>query len=442
MNSKEIAPDFCYQSLISRFRKCRLQTEQLCQPLEVEDYGLQAVAETSPVKWHLAHTSWFFETFILEKYEANFTSFDKNFSYLFNSYYNGVGKPFLRSKRGLLSRPTVKAVFEYRRAISERIEKLFQGLADSSPKALYLLELGINHEQQHQELLLTDLLYNWYQNPLYPAYKKPALQEPIMANLNSNLSEPAKLEWVTQKGGLVTIGKADDGSFAFDNEYPRHQVFIKDFLVADRLVTNREYLAFIDDKGYQRPEFWLSDGWAKIQEKRWQAPLYWSQGQQGNWFHYGYYGLQPLDLASPVSNISAYEADAFARWAQSRLMTEAEWELIAAQQEVQGNFIESDALKPLAAGANQISANRGDLAVQQLYGDLWEWIASSYSPYPGFKAAAGAVGEYNGKFMCNQLVLRGGSCVTSCDHMRSSYRNFFYPEARWQFSGIRLAKDL
>ncbi len=428
-----MAPDFYWQNLVSRFIKCRQQTEALCQNLEIEDYGLQAVAETSPVKWHLAHSSWFFETFILEKFDSTFKAYHPSFNYLFNSYYNGIGEQFSRANRGLLSRPTVKEVFAYRQAISEKIASLFQKLMDSSQEALFLLELGINHEQQHQELLLTDLLYNWHQNPLLPAYRSAKVDKTSAKRPQENLHS-CKLSWIEQQGGLVDIGhNAETGGFAFDNESPRHQVWLEDFQVANRLVTNQDYLDFIHDAGYQRPELWLSDGWAKKQERNWQSPLYWRQ-QDKAWYRYGFYGLESLDLQAPVSNISAYEADAYARWAKARLLIEAEWELVASQQRIEGNFIESNKFAPLAATN---SPN-----IQQLYGDVWEWTASSYAPYPGFKAATGAVGEYNGKFMCNQLVLRGGSCVTSRDHMRSSYRNFFYPQARWQFSGIRLAKDL
>ncbi len=410
-------------TLIEKFLLVRQSSEDFCKPLEIEDYGLQAIAETSPAKWHLAHTSWFFETFILKSYEKGFKHFNNKFSYLFNSYYNGIGEQFLRSKRGLLSRPTVKEVFQYRNNVTQRIIDVLNNGDVAQTELCDLIILGINHEQQHQELFFTDLLFNWFQNPLLPTYQNRTLQKTLINTKKSS--------WIEQSEGLVEIGNDFDGSmFIFDNESPRHQCFLKPFEIQNRLVTNREYLEFIHEKGYNRPEFWLSDGWSTIKQQSWKAPLYWKHEGE-TWYQYGLNGLRQLDLEAPVSHISAYEADAFARWAGARLPTEAEWEIVANKRTAEhGNFVETNNLVPVAAEN------------EQFYGDVWEWTSSAYSPYPGFKPPKGAVGEYNGKFMCNQLVLRGGSCVTSKHHIRSSYRNFFYPEARWQFSGLRLVRDL
>ncbi len=423
MNSREQFSDTKSQKSIEHFLHTRKQSEAFCQPLEVEDYGLQAIAETSPAKWHLAHTSWFFETFILKPYEKGFKHFQSKYEYLFNSYYNGVGEQFLRSNRGLLSRPTVKEVYQYRENITQRIAQLLNTKSNDSSRIQELLILGINHEQQHQELFFTDLLFNWYQNPLLPVYQKPK-QTAVNADFKDT-------HWLSQKGGLTTIGANDvSNEFIFDNESPQHQCFLNAFEIQNRLVTNQEFLEFIQDSGYKRPEFWLSDGWAAVQQHQWQAPLYW-QNKGNRWYQYGLNGLNELEMAAPVCHISAYEADAYARWYGARLPTEAEWESVAQHKTLkQANFVESMNLAPLASES------------EQFFGDVWEWTSSAYSPYPGFKAPEGAVGEYNGKFMCNQLVLKGGSCVTSHSHIRSSYRNFFYPEARWQFSGLRLARDL
>lgn len=414
--------------LATRFNKVRQQTLNFCQPLTVEDHGLQAIAETSPPKWHLAHTTWFFETFILKAFVKNFQCVDSQYEVLFNSYYNGIGAQHPRHQRGLLSRPSVQAIHHYRRIVDEQITDLLQ--QEDHPhydEIITRVELGLHHEQQHQELLFTDLKYSWFQNPLYPVYcDAPTLEE-------SGSSFP--LKWMDYEGGLVTAGHQGE-NFCFDNELPRHDTVLTPFSLSNRLINNGEYLAFIEDGAYQEPQWWLADGWAEASREQWQSPLYWLQ-QDGQWFEYTLHGLLPLNLQSPVVHVSAYEADAFARWYGARLVTEYELETALNRlctkdsKTVSGQFVDNGEFHP-AAPIN------GD---PQLFGTAWEWTSSAYGPYPGFKTAAGAIGEYNGKFMCNQLVLRGGSCVTRRDHIRPSYRNFFYPPDRWQFSGIRLGKS-
>ncbi|GAA0197350.1 ergothioneine biosynthesis protein EgtB [Kangiella japonica] len=422
------------RSLGERFLTVRQVTEALCEPLGVEDLNLQAVAETSPGKWHLAHTSWFFETFILKSFEENFTPFNSQYEYLFNSYYNTIGEQFSRANRHLLSRPTVSEIYRYRQDITQRMIALIKN-NNQLDKIAPLVVLGINHEQQHQELLLTDIKYNLYQNPLLPAYLP--LSETLERKRPDKLTAKQTLNWITFDKGLVAIGKElGDGvsaDFVFDNESPRHQCFIPTFELSDRLITNGEYIEFIEAGGYDEPNYWLSDGWSMKNEAAWQAPLYWYH-QDGCWYQYTLTGNIKVDPNEPVSHISYYEADAFATWAGARLPTEQEWELAAKEQPVSGNLLSSKTFRPVAATEKK--------ALKQLFGDVWEWTSSSYSPYPGYSPLAGAVGEYNGKFMANQFVLRGGSCVTSDDHIRATYRNFFYPEARWQFSGLRLARSL
>ncbi|PXF62933.1 ergothioneine biosynthesis protein EgtB [Kangiella spongicola] len=422
------------RSLIERFKTVREVTEALCEPLEVEDLNLQAVAETSPAKWHLAHTSWFFETFILKSFEENFVPFNPQFEYLFNSYYNAIGEQFLRPNRHLLSRPTVSEIYDYRKNVTERIVTLIEKQSQLN-KIAPLVTLGINHEQQHQELLLTDIKYNLYQNPLLPVYLP--LSETLDGKQSVKSSPKNSINWVSFDESLVEIGKelgdGVNGEFGFDNESPKHQCFVAAFEISERLITNGEYLEFIEAGGYDEPKYWLSDGWAKKTDAAWQAPLYWYQ-KDGYWYQYSLTGNCKLDPNEPVSHISYYEADAFATWAGARLPTEQEWELVAKGQPVSGNLLASKNYRPTPTAEQKM--------VKQLYGDLWEWTSSSYSPYPGYSPLAGAVGEYNGKFMANQYVLRGGSCVTSDDHIRATYRNFFYPEARWQFSGLRLARSL
>ena len=410
------------RDLAERFERVRAASLQLCEALEIEDYGVQPMDDASPPKWHLAHTTWFFETFVLKEYVNDFVAFDDAFEYLFNSYYNGVGKPFDRPRRGHLSRPTVATVMDYRAAIDRQVlDGLAQGLFDSLAQAR--IELGLHHEQQHQELLLTDIKYNFGNNPLYPAYGGGPTQQ-------SGSSQ--SMAFVEQPGGIVTIGSS--GGFAFDNEYPRHEVLLQPFAMGNRLVRNDEYLEFINDGGYARPELWLSEGWSIVQAQQWQAPLYWTH-RDGDWFEYRLDGLHPLQHDLPVVHVSAHEAFAYASWTGARLPTEFEWEAVAQEMTIQGSFVNAGTFHPCA------DANTAHV-VRQLFGEVWQWTSSSYSPYPGYQPLPGTLGEYNGKFMSSQLVLRGGSVATPVEHLRTSYRNFFYPADRWQFSGIRLAANV
>lgn len=404
--------------LTERFAAVRADSLRFCAPLEPEDYGLQAMADTSPPKWHLAHTTWFFETFVLRPYLEGYRAFNPAFEVLFNSYYNGIGEQFPRPQRGLLSRPLLQEVLDYRRHVDAGVEQLLAVDHPQVETVRGLVELGTHHEQQHQELFFTDIKYSLSRNPLCPAYTDGG---------ETPGSALRPMGWLEHPGGVTAIGHSSDG-FCFDNEQPAHDVLLQPFALADRLVTNGEYLAFMEDGGYRRPELWLSDGWATVCERDWRAPLYWRESGDG-WREYSLYGLIPLDPARPVSHVSGYEADAYARWADARLPTEFEWEALAADVPVDGQFVDSHRLHPEPA----VGSDR------QLYGCLWEWTSSAYAPYPGYRPASGAVGEYNGKFMANQLVLRGGSCVTSRSQLRPTYRNFFYPPDRWQFTGIRMA---
>lgn len=408
-------------TLAHRFAAVRAGTERLAAPLSAEDQNLQSMPDASPAKWHRAHTTWFFETFLL-KQESTYREFDPVYGYLFNSYYEAVGPRHPRSARGLLSRPSVEEIGHYRKHVDDAMEEFLARRGEESAIAA-LTELGIHHEQQHQELLLTDILHAFAQNPLRPAYKKG---EPAAAR------EAIALDFIRFDGGEVEIGH-DGKGFAFDNESPRHRVILRPFAIANRCVTNGEWFEFIEAGGYRDPKLWLADGWAVCIEKSWQAPLYW-ETREGTWQRMSLAGLVPLDPAVPVAHVSYYEADAFARWRGARLPTEFEWEHAGRHCGLSANLRDEDYLRPRAA-----RAARGVLA--QMYGDVWEWTGSPYAPYPGFSAPEGAVGEYNGKFMVNQMVLRGGSCVTPADHIRASYRNFFYPHQRWQFSGLRLAED-
>ncbi|MEL0083534.1 MAG: ergothioneine biosynthesis protein EgtB, partial [Gammaproteobacteria bacterium] len=393
----------------------------------VEDMGLQAMEDASPPKWHLAHTTWFFETFILEQFEPGFKPHNPLYRHLFNSYYETVGTFHPRPQRGLLSRPSVAEILDYRADVEQRLDSLVQHCDEPTWQAMEpLILLGTHHEQQHQELLFTDTLYNFSTHPAAPAYR----DSPVPLSTLPTGGKP--LTFTAFEGGLQQIG-SDQTGFSFDNESPRHATYLQPYRLADRLITNSEFLEFIEDGGYQSARLWLSDGWATIQKEQWQQPLYWRFTDQG-WHEFSLYGLQPLDRHAPVSHLSYFEADAFATWAGKRLPTEAEWEHAARDQAVSGNLLDSDRLKPAACADHH--------GLQQLYGDVWEWTASPYSPYPGFTPPPGPVGEYNGKFMCNQMVLRGGSCVTPADHIRATYRNFFPADARWQFSGIRLAEGI
>ena len=408
-------------ALAARFRRVRLQTEHLAQPLSAEDCALQSMPDASPVKWHLAHTTWFFETFILEQAVHGYRPFDPHFRVLFNSYYFTVGPRHPRPERGLLSRPSLDEVRAYRRHVDVHMAQM---LAGAQPQALLeLVELGIHHEQQHQELILTDVKHLLSRNPLKPAYAGSVAADAVHA---------APLAWIELPDGIRQIGHGGDG-FRFDNEQPRHRVFIDAFEIASRPVTNGEYLEFIADRGYQRPELWLSEGWDVKSAQDWSTPLYW-EADGMRWQAFTLNGMRSLQADAPVCHVSFFEADAYARWAGARLPTEAEWETLAAARPITGNFLESGRFHPAPPGEHNSSKTR-------IYGDVWVWTRSSYEPYPGYRTPPGAVGEYNGKFMSNQYVLRGGSCATPKSHIRASYRNFFPAAARWQFSGIRLARD-
>ncbi|MEO6023532.1 MAG: ergothioneine biosynthesis protein EgtB [Burkholderiales bacterium] len=412
------------RDLAQRYHAVRQSTEALTAPLSAEDCALQSMPDCSPVKWHLAHSSWFFETFVLDAAAPNYRHYDPAFRVLFNSYYQSVGKQYDRPRRALLTRPSLDEVKCYRGHVDEQMAPLLAH-AERLPKAtLAVIELGLNHEQQHQELMLTDLKHLFSFNPLHPAYQQRSLTR-AAPKMNA-------LEWVDIDAGLIEIGH-DGCDFAFDNEGPRHKVYLRPYRLASRLITNAEFLEFIAAGGYERPEFWLSDGWNKLRAEVWQHPLYWER-KDSTWFCHTLNGFQALNGDEPVCHVSFYEADAYARYADARLPTEAEWEHAATAASQEGNFVESGNLHPAPD-------TDSDKKLAQLFGDVWEWTASPYAPYPGFKPPAGALGEYNGKFMCNQMVLRGGSCVTPRAHIRPSYRNFFPPDARWQFSGIRLARD-
>jgi ergothioneine biosynthesis protein EgtB len=430
------------ERLAAQFRRVRARSEQLCEPLAIEDYVLQTAVETSPPRWHLAHVSWFFETFLLRPYLDGYRVFHPRFEYLFNSYYEQTETGFWpRPERGLLSRPTVAEVYDYRRHVDAGMARLLDACPDKHWAAVAeRLAIGINHEQQHQELLVTDIKYNLAYNPLRPAYRADLPSAPVAA--------PDALGFVACAGGIVDIGADADGGFAYDNETPRHQALLRPYRLGDRLVTNAEYLGFIADGGYRNPALWLADGWATVQARGWQAPLYWEPAPAAGgsdlraaqaWRQMTLGGLRPLNPAEPVCHVSFFEADAFARWCGQRLPTEAEWEAAAAPLPLAGNFVDQGRLQPAPAPARVPGA--ADSGLRQLFGDCWEWTASAYLAYPGYRAPAGALGEYNGKFMSGQMVLRGGSCATSQDHARASYRNFFYPQERWQFKGIRLAED-
>ncbi|OZB59641.1 MAG: hypothetical protein B7X39_12190 [Lysobacterales bacterium 14-68-21] len=406
-------------SLRMRFDRIRQVTEALAAPLSAEDLMVQSMPDASPGKWHLAHTTWFFEQFVLAR-RPGYVPRHPGWMVLFNSYYQSVGPMHARPRRGLLSRPSLSEVLDYRRYIDEAVGEWLD--AGEDPDLVTLVELGLNHEQQHQELLLTDIKHALWCNPLRPAYR------PDGWIARAQASQP--LCFLEGREGVVGIGHEGTG-FAFDNETPRHRALLQPHALANRLVTNAEYLAFVHDGGYHEPGLWLSDGWAVVQAEAWQRPLYW-QDDLASEFTLG--GVQPLDPEAPVCHLSYFEADAFARWAEARLPTEAEWEAAAAALPVQGNLQEQAHLHPQAAPPGE--------GLRQMFGDVWEWTASPYVSYPGFRPLPGSLGEYNGKFMNGQWVLRGGSCVTPCDHVRASYRNFFPPHARWQFAGIRLGKDL
>ena len=403
----------------------RARSLAIAKPLSPEDCVVQSMPDASPVKWHLAHTTWFFETFVLEKYELGFKPFNAQFRVLFNSYYNAVGDKHPRPERGMLTRPALDEVIAYRANVDARLDDLLRAKAHAPIGLAQLVTLGINHEEQHQELMLTDAKHLLSRNPLAPAYAQRWPLTPVRGR---------KMRWVPVGGGALDVGHGGEG-FAFDNEGPRHRVLLKGFELASHPVTYGEFVAFIDDGGYRRPELWLSLGWDTVRSQDWQAPLYWRERER-RWYNFTLHGLVEIEPNTPVCHISFFEADAYARWAGARLPTEFEWEVAAATLPLSGNFLDSGALHPLAPRSDPHPSG-----LAQMYGDVWQWTQSSYAPYPGFRVAAGAVGEYNGKFMCNQYVLRGGSCATPARHIRATYRNFFPPDARWQFSGLRLARD-
>ena len=402
--------------LASQFRNVREQSVKLCATLSPEDTVVQSMPDTSPTKWHLAHTTWFFEHFILDEFSGSHRQFNDDYDFLFNSYYYSVGQMHARPRRGLLSRPTFAEILEYREHVDTSMQELLEQNDDT--EVIERVVLGLNHEQQHQELLLTDIKHVLSCNPTLPAMN-PELEvpTPVLAG-----------EYTYSRGrsGIRPVGARGLG-FCFDNELPRHDALLHEHMIGDRLVSNGEFREFIEDGGYSDSNLWLSDGWATLKERGWDRPLYWSEGRDAE-FTLG--GQRELDASAPVCHVSYYEADAFARWAGARLPSEFEWEDAAAELPVEGNLLEKNIWHPVANASEQ-----------QFFGDVWEWTSSAYLPYPGFKPLPGSLGEYNGKFMCNQMTVRGGSCVTAWDHIRDSYRSFFYPDARWQFLGFRLAKD-
>lgn len=415
------------EQLHPRFQTIRQTTESLCKPLAIEDYVVQAMEDVSPPKWHLAHTSWFFETFVLAPYCAQYKPFHPSFHSLFNSYYQAAGSPYPRAKRGLLSRPSVDLIYSYRAYVNEQMGALFNTLTPQTLQPLlFIIELGLHHEQQHQELLLMDIKYNFSMDPQFPGYYLNR------ATPSKKINAIKSLEFYEVDGGLVTIGHQDT-QFCFDNELPAHQYFLHPYQMATRLVINAEYLEFIDAGGYDNPLYWLAEGWDLVQKQQWKAPLYWYKINQ-EWFVFTLSGLQQLNLDEPVCHVSYYEADAYARWKKARLPLESEWEhcVRIKNKEVQGNLLETQHYHPLP------QSHDGE---EQFFGDLWEWTSSAYSSYPGYQPFKGMMGEYNGKFMSNQMVLRGGSCVTPHNHLRASYRNFYQPDKRWPFTGIRLSRN-
>jgi ergothioneine biosynthesis protein EgtB len=413
-------------SLEERYRQVRQFTESLCETLEPEDCCIQSMADASPTRWHLAHTTWFFETFVLrdDKHRPQ----PDNYRYLFNSYYNAIGEQFPRPKRGLLSRPTVGQVLGYRREIDEQVLNEIKRQPNTSTEFVRNLALGLNHEQQHQELILTDIKHAFSCNPLLPTYRTGTFAATDAFADNG---------WTSFAGNIYSIGHEGNG-FAYDNEMPRHRVLLEDFEIRNLCVTCGEFLDFIEDGGYDRPELWLSDGWQHVGTEGWRAPLYWME-RHGSWHEFTLAGLPPIDPMRPVCHVSYFEADAYARWAGARLPTEAEWEVASRQVPIEGDF--ADSLISAEAPIHPVAmSSKAHVDPAQMFGCVWQWTSSPYTAYPGFRPAEGALGEYNAKFMCSQYVLRGGSCATPTGHIRPTYRNFFPPLARWQFSGIRLAR--
>ncbi|MFC2952603.1 ergothioneine biosynthesis protein EgtB [Marinicaulis aureus] len=415
-------------TIVERFRRVRKDSEALAAPLSPEDCLLQSMEAASPAKWNLAHTSWFFETFILAPHAPSYEQFHPDFSYLFNSYYNGVGDRHPRDIRGLVSRPSLDMVYAYRKHVNEALTAFIENAEEKQLlDVAALMVLGFAHEEQHQELLLTDLQHAMSFNPTKPA---------IYEDAGGAVAHAApSMRWRRMEGGLCDIGWDGDG-FAFDNEGPRHKIYLHPFELANRPVTNAEFIAFIEDGGYETPDHWLSDGWDRVRMEEWRAPLYWRE-VDGRWLQYSLFGEREINPHAPVCHVSHYEAAAYASWAGARLPTEVEWEAAASLFPTEGRFLEAGVPRPPAPAPQP----EGD-ELLQLFGDVWEWTASAYLPYPGFAVADGAVGEYNGKFMSGQMVLKGGSCASPAGHLRVSYRNFFPPDARWQYSGFRLARDI
>ncbi len=416
---------------VERYRRVRAFTESLTTGLAPEDQVVQSMEDVSPTKWHLAHTSWFWETFVLEPHLNGYEPRDPRYAFLFNSYYVQAGERHCRAQRGYISRPGVAEVLAYRRHVDDGMLRLLEAEGEGLSEDLrYLVELGLNHEQQHQELILTDIKHVFSVNPLRPAYRGGS------AGSLSGSAHPEPVAWVEFPGGVEWVGAPGDGGFVYDNEEPRHRRFLEPFALAHRLVTCGEYLEFMEDGGYDRPELWLSAGWATSRERGWTEPFYWER-KDDRWVVFTLAGSREVDAAEPVCHLSYFEADAYARWAGARLPSEFEWEVAARTVPVTGNLADAGRFHPQPAGGAS-----GPPTLRQMYGDVWEWTRSQYEAYPGYRPAAGAVGEYNGKFMCNQFVLRGGSCATSRSHIRAGYRNFFPPDACWQFTGVRLARDL
>lgn len=412
--------------LIQRFLRVREVTERICAPLSQEDYLLSVTDDTSPVKWHLAHTSWFFEHFLLKPHHRGYLPFHDHYEFIFNSYYKSAGSFIPKVKRHILSRPPVEEIYRYRHHVTTKIQELFKNLPERERLTLFqILELGINHEEQHQELILMDIKRNFYESPLKPQYMDSSFAySPLFV----------ESKWKYMSEGLVSLGvPLDSKSFAFDNEKDQHSCWVESFSLSSHLVTNGEFMQFIEDGGYQNPLLWLSDGWDFKEKENWQAPLYW-ENRDGQWWHMTLSGMSPIDESAPVVHISYYEAKAYAHWKKARLPKESEWEMASRLESTQGEFLEDGVYQPEA------TLNNHD-AFSQIHGTVWEWTESAYLPYPRYQALENGLAEYNEKFMCNQMVLRGGSCVTPIDHYRPTYRNFYYPHMRWQFAGLRLAKD-
>jgi ergothioneine biosynthesis protein EgtB len=414
------------ERLSEQYKMVRSLSESLASKLQNEDTIIQAMPDVSPPKWHLAHTTWFFERFILKEHDPSYVPFNPHFDYLFNSYYETIGSYHPRHSRGVLSRPSTEEVYEYRKHVDKGILNLLNQYHDIPKEIHDLIEIGLQHEQQHQELLLTDVKFNFSCNPLLPRFTE--------ARPNTLTNSKTETSYIKMDGGLVEIGFTGPG-FSFDNETPRHKVWLEPYRLASHPVTNGEFLSFIEGGGYEQPEHWLSDGWATVKKEKWKHPLYWRKAEDG-WYTFTLTGEKKLNLDEPVCHISFYEADAFSRWSGKRLPTEAEWEHAMASMPIEGNFVESESYHPESEESHNVTP------FIKAYGDVWEWTCSPYTSYPGSRPLEGALGEYNAKFMCNQMVLRGGSCATSQAHIRPTYRNFFQADKRWQFSGLRLAEDI